>query len=73
MSLIKGLHIRIDLNAYDYDGRTALGIASSEGHLESVEYLVTHGANIYHKDARGNDALGDAMRENRKDVIEYLQ
>jgi len=50
-----------------------LGIAASEGHLESVQYLVTHGANIWHKDARGNDALADAKRENRQRVVEYLE
>ena len=65
VNLIKNMHIKLDLNTYDYDGRTALGIAASEGHIESVRYLVTHGANINHKDARGNDALADAKRENR--------
>ena len=73
MDLIKSLHINLDLNAFDYDMRTALGIAASEGHLESVEYLVFHGANIFHKDARGNDALADAKREQRKEVTEFLQ
>lgn len=48
------------VNSFDYGGRTALAIAASEGNLESVRYLVTHGANLYHKDARGNNALEDA-------------
>lgn len=60
------------INSYDYGGRTALGIAASEGHLDAVRYLVSHGANIFHKDARGNNALDDAVRENRKLVIKYL-
>ena len=61
------------VNAYDYDGRTALGIAASEGHIESVRYLVSHGANPLHKDIRNNDALADARRENRTEVIAYLE
>ncbi len=60
------------VNAYDYDGRTALGIAASEGHIEAVKYLVVHGANIFHKDCRGNNSLDDAIREGRKPVIDYL-
>jgi ankyrin repeat protein len=61
------------INAYDYDGRTALGIAASEGHMDAVKYLVCHGANITHKDIRGNTAIDDARREGRHDVVAYLE
>jgi len=71
---MKCLHLRgWKVNGYDYDGRTALGLASSEGHLEAVKYLLTHGADPNHKDARGNDALGDAIRERRTAVVDYLK
>mmetsp|Transcript_9978 Transcript_9978/g.9911 ORF Transcript_9978/g.9911 Transcript_9978/m.9911 type:complete len:202 (+) Transcript_9978:1584-2189(+) len=73
LTLLKSLHIELDLNVYDYDQRTPLGVAASEGHLESVRYLLHHGANLFHKDARGNDALADAVRENRHEVVEYIQ
>ena len=53
------------MNSHDYLGRTALGLAASEGHIESVRYLVVHGANIFHKDSKGNMALDDAIREKR--------
>jgi glutaminase len=61
------------LNAYDYDGRTALHVAASEGRLDVVVYMVVHGANIHHRDCRNNDALADAMREGHTDVVEFLQ
>lgn len=73
LQLIKSLHISYDLNVSDYDMRTALGIAASEGHLQIVQYLVRHGANIRHRDARGNDALEDAKRENRTEVADFLE
>lgn len=72
--LMQSLHILgWKVNAYDYDGRTALGIAASEGHLEAVKYLIAHGANPAHRDIRNNDALADARRESRQDVIEFLE
>lgn len=72
--LMQTLHILgWKVNAYDYDGRTALGIAASEGHIDAVKYLISHGANPAHRDIRNNDALGDARREGRTEVIEYLE
>lgn len=59
-------------NAYDYDKRTALSVAASQGNLEAVKYLITHGANPFHRDFRHNNALDDATREKRIEVVEYL-
>lgn len=61
-----------NVNGQDYDGRTALNIAASEGHLDIVKYLVSKGADLSIKDARGNDPLSDAIRENRTSTIEYI-
>ena len=61
------------VNTYDYDGRTALNIAASEGHMDSVKYLVTHGANILHRDCRGNTPLDDARREGHQEVVEWIE
>lgn len=72
--LMKALHLKgWKVNSYDYDGRTALSLAASEGHLDAVRYLVAHGADINHKDARGNDPLADAVRENRQEVVQFLK
>jgi len=61
-----------NVNGQDYDGRTALGLAASQGNLEAVKYLVSKGADLSIKDARGNDPLADATRENRLSTIQYL-
>ena len=60
------------VNTFDCGGRTALSIAASEGHIDAVKYLVVHGANINHKDSRGNTPLDDAYRESRTFVQKYL-
>ena len=67
------LILRKNLNDYDYDGRTPLGVAASDGNLKAVKYLVSHGANIHHRDARGNTALDDAIRSGHTDVQEFLE
>lgn len=61
-----------NVNGQDYDGRTALGVAASQGNLDAVKFLVSKGANLSIKDARGNDPLADATRENRSSTIQYL-
>lgn len=74
MVLLKVLNIcRVNLNDYDYDGRTALHIASSEGNLETVQYLLNHGADIETRDLRNNTPMDDAIREKRTEVVQYLE
>uniref|UniRef100_W5KQ87 glutaminase n=1 Tax=Astyanax mexicanus TaxID=7994 RepID=W5KQ87_ASTMX len=54
-----------DVNAVDYDGRSALHVAASEGRLEVIKFLVENtGANCTLKDW-GNTALQEAVRCNQ--------
>lgn len=45
------------VNVVDYDGRTPLGVAASQGNVEAVMYLLAHGANYSIKDIRCTSAL----------------
>ena len=49
----------IDLNSYDYDKRTALHLACSEGHLNIVEYLIKKNVNIEIVDRWNNKPIDD--------------
>jgi glutaminase len=74
LPLMKSLQFKKwKVNAFDYDGRTALGLAASEGHYDIVVYLISHGADVSHVDARGNDALADSIRGNHVEVTKFLE
>jgi len=49
----------IDLNSYDYDKRTALHLACSEGHLHIVKYLIKKKVNINCIDRWNNRPIDD--------------
>ena len=57
----------------DYDRRTALHVAASEGHLEICKFLVERGARVNRSDRWGGSPLDDASRHRHKDVITYLR
>jgi len=49
-----------DINKGDYDKRTPLHLASSEGHYDVVECLIKHGANVNVEDRWGGKPLVSA-------------
>ena len=60
-------------NAGDYDGRTALHVAASEGNLPAVEILVTEGgASTDTKDRWGNTPVDEAAKSGSKAVEIFL-
>lgn len=63
----------LDINKGDYDKRTPLHLASSEGHYDVVEYLCKHGANVNVTDRWGGKPLDDAIQKGNKRVEQLLR
>lgn len=57
----------------DYDFRTALHLAASEGHVDICRYLVEKGAKVSPSDRWGGSPLDDAHRHRHIEVIDYLR
>jgi len=68
VSTIVTVHFR------DYDRRTALHVASSEGHYDIVKFLVEKaGASVNRSDRWGGSPLDDAHRHQHAEVAAYLR
>jgi glutaminase len=63
----------VDLNEGEYDRRTGLHLAASEGHLDAVKFFIEKNVDINPKDRWGGTPFADAKREGHKDVLELLR
>ena len=63
----------VDLNVSDYDGRTALHLAASEGQFEVVDYLIKRKVNVNAKDRWGGTPLKDAKKSNHTDICNKIE
>ncbi|XP_056431992.1 60 kDa lysophospholipase-like [Gadus chalcogrammus] len=61
------------LSLGDFDGRTPLHVAASEGHLKVVQYLLEHGSTIHGRDRHGDTPLSNAVLFRRKDTVRLLR
>jgi glutaminase len=65
--------LQISLDNHDYDGRTAMHLAATEGHLNVVSYLIEQGVNLEPKDRWGNTPIDDAKNQNHEEIYNILQ
>jgi len=63
----------VDVDTGDYDKRTALHLASSEGHIDVVECLLARGANVNATDRMGFSPLVDACRHEHARIQTILR
>uniref|UniRef100_A0A7S0ZBF5 Non-specific serine/threonine protein kinase n=1 Tax=Timspurckia oligopyrenoides TaxID=708627 RepID=A0A7S0ZBF5_9RHOD len=57
----------------DYDKRTPLHLACTEGHAEIALVLIENGADIEAKDRWGSTPMKDAVKYNHKRIVELLE
>ncbi|VVU95304.1 Glutaminase [seawater metagenome] len=62
----------VDINSEDYDKRTALHLAASEGKESVIRFLLSKNCNILTKDRWGNTAYDDAIENNHQNIIALL-
>jgi len=63
---------KADINTSDYDGRTALHLAASEGKLQMVQFLIEQGANPNVKDRWGGTPMLEAESNRHQEIAEVL-
>ena len=64
---------RVNPNVADYDGRTAMSLAASEGHINCIEYLLSQFAEVNPVDRWDGTPLTDAIRHKHIQVQELLR
>src|SRR3989344_3604085 len=63
----------VNLNDADYDGRTGIHLAASEGHEDTVKFFINKKVDVNSRDRWGGTPLTDAKRSNHKKVVELLE
>ena len=61
-----------DVNGGDYDRRTALHLGAAEGHLDVVDFLIAHGADVNAQD-RWRGHTSERCASDHQNVVELLK
>ena len=63
----------VDIDTGDYDGRTALHLATCGRHKHVIDYLIARGGSLNPRDRWGGSPLDDAYREGHADIAALLE
>jgi CRP-like cAMP-binding protein len=72
ITLRRLLQAKIQVDAGDYDRRTAVHIASAEGNLAALKVLIEFDADLSAKDRWGHTVFDEAQRSKSLQVVEFL-
>jgi ankyrin repeat protein len=67
------LNAGTQVNAGDYDKRTALHIAAAEANLSAFRVLCDHGADLRLEDRWGNTPIMEAERHGSRKILNFLK
>jgi ankyrin repeat protein len=70
---VKNFVLVSDVNSGDYDYRTPLHLAASEGKIEVVRFLIEHGAKVNVQDRWGGTPIQEASRNNFSEIVQLLK
>jgi ankyrin repeat protein len=73
LTLRRLLRARIQVNASDYDKRTAAHVAAAEGNVMAFKALVEFGADLTMKDRWDNTVDDEAKKANSSQLLKYLE
>ena len=58
-----------NISVADYDGRTPLHVAASEGRIEMIEFLLSQGASVHIRDRYDHTPLMSAVLSDHHEVV----
>eukprot|EP00542_Grammatophora_oceanica_P002284 CAMPEP_0194062106 /NCGR_PEP_ID=MMETSP0009_2-20130614/76511_1 /TAXON_ID=210454 /ORGANISM="Grammatophora oceanica, Strain CCMP 410" /LENGTH=110 /DNA_ID=CAMNT_0038713695 /DNA_START=25 /DNA_END=357 /DNA_ORIENTATION=- len=67
------LKAKIQVNAADYDKRTAAHIAAAEGNAAAIKVLAEHGADLTLEDRWQNTVKSEVKRSNTRVLFDYVK
>ncbi|RTE84462.1 hypothetical protein BHE90_001073 [Fusarium euwallaceae] len=70
--LLDSMHVDIDIDGRDYDGRTPIALAARNGHTDIVARLLAHGADPNLRDLQQMAPLWHAARHGHAPVVRAL-